>query len=216
MFKGFEQGRNDYQRLERRWPASTGLLIVSIFFGHKFWAWDATQMSLYWVARLPIERPSRQTSRISPTRRPERPVFVPVARNGGRRRQWKIALSLAIVGAVAAPFIFRTYNANTTHKIFVPLTAEETENLARFSYECQRLAAKRELADSDVVRAMNCRRYEQGGDYEYYPDQRLYLTRNAAAVAATFVSVFGLTFLIPMLIHGLAFQAQRYWKWLNA
>ncbi len=29
---GFEQGSNDYQRLERRWPASTGLMIVSIIF----------------------------------------------------------------------------------------------------------------------------------------------------------------------------------------
>src|ERR1700730_968200 len=129
MSRGFEQRRNDYQRLERRWPASTGLLIVSIFFGHKFWAWDATQMSLYWVARLPIERPSRQTSRISSMRRPERPVFVPVARNGGRRRQWKIALSRAIVGALAAPFLFRTCKARPTYSVWVPLTAREKENL---------------------------------------------------------------------------------------
>jgi hypothetical protein len=122
---GFEQGWNDYQRLERRWPASTGWLIVSILFANRLWIGDVTQMSLYWVARLSIERPKEQTSRISPMRRPERPVFVPVARNGGRRRQWKIALSLAIVGALAAPFVFRTYKARPTYSVWVPLSARE-------------------------------------------------------------------------------------------
>jgi hypothetical protein len=39
---------------------------------------------------------------------------------------------------------------------------------------------------------------------------------NAGVAGATFVSVFGLAFLIPMLIYGLAFLAQRYWKWLKA
>src|SRR5260370_37604568 len=101
MFKRFEQGSNDYQRLERRWPASTGLLIVSIFFSHKFWAWDATQMSLYWVARLPIERPSRQASPLASIKSSRTPAAQPIRRS----RQWKIALSLAIIGALAAPFL---------------------------------------------------------------------------------------------------------------
>ena len=56
---GFEQGRNDYERLERRWPASTGWLIASILFAHKLWIMDVTSMSLYWVARLPIDLGSR-------------------------------------------------------------------------------------------------------------------------------------------------------------
>jgi hypothetical protein len=41
--------------------------------------------------------------------------------------QRKIALSLAIVGALAAPFIFRTYKANPRFEEFVPLTAEQRE-----------------------------------------------------------------------------------------
>jgi hypothetical protein len=113
------------------------------------------------------------------------------------------------VGALAAPFISRTYQVNTTRHVFVPLTAEETNNLAQFSYQCQRLAAKRELADSDMVTAINCRRYEQGGHYEYYPDTFKYLFMNAVVAAATFVIVFGLTLLLPIFIR-------RYWKWLNA
>jgi hypothetical protein len=34
-------------------PASTALLIASIFFLNKLWALDCTSMSAYWVARLP-------------------------------------------------------------------------------------------------------------------------------------------------------------------
>src|SRR6266567_9238727 len=89
---GFEQGRNDYQRLEGRWPASTGWLIVSILFANKLWIGDVTSMSLYWVARLAIKRPREQTSHLSPMRRPERAVLAKAAPNGGRGRQWKIAL----------------------------------------------------------------------------------------------------------------------------
>jgi hypothetical protein len=45
-------------------------------------------------------------------------------------RQWKIALSLAITGALAAPFVFRTYKARPTYSVWSPLTAREKENLA--------------------------------------------------------------------------------------
>jgi hypothetical protein len=121
---GFEQVSNDYQRLERRWPASTGWLIVSVLFANKLWIMDVTSMSLYWVARLPIKRPREQTY-LLPMRRPERAVLATAAPNGSRGRQWKIALSLAIVGALAAPFLFRTYKARPIHSVWVPLTARE-------------------------------------------------------------------------------------------
>lgn len=213
--------RNDYERLERRWPASTGWLIVSILLAHKLWIMDVTSMSLYWVARLPNKRPREQTSRISSMRRPERPVFVPVARNGGRRRQWKIALSLAIVGALAAPFLFRTCKARPTYSVWVPLTAREKENLVvslQNSNYCQ--TDYRPGTDDSFVADFFCHKekekFELGGDYEYHADQPKYLAMNAGVAGATFVSVFGLAFLIPMLIYGLAFLAQRYWKWLKA
>jgi hypothetical protein len=218
---GFEQGRNDYQRLERRWPASTGWLIVSILLANKLWIGDVTSMSLYWVARLPIKRPKGQTSYLSPMRRPERAVLATAAPNGGRRRQWKIALSLAIIGAVAAPFVFRTYKARPTYSVWLPLTVREKEDLAasiQNSSNCQ--TDYRRGTDDSFVADFFCRKekekFELGGDYEYHPDWIKYLAVNVGAAAATFVSVFGLAFLIPMLIHGLAFLARRYWKWLNA
>jgi hypothetical protein len=173
-------------------------------------------MSLYWVARLPFERPKQQTSRISPMRRSERPVFVPVARNGGRRRQWKIALSLAIVGALAAPFVFRTYKARPTHSVWVPLTVREKENLA---VSLQNSSYCRRRTDNDVIHFLCYKakeKFELGGDYEYHPDRPKYLAMNVGVAAATFVSFFALAFLIPILIHGVAFLARRYWTWLNA
>jgi hypothetical protein len=47
-----------------------------------------------------------------------------------RLRQWKIALSLAVVGALAAPFAFGTYKARPTYSVRVPLTAQEKEAAA--------------------------------------------------------------------------------------
>jgi hypothetical protein len=135
-------------------------------------------------------------------------------------RQWKIALSLAIVGALAAPFVFRTYKARPTYSVWVPLTAQEKENLAasiQNSSYCQ--TDYRRRTDDSFVADFICRKekekFELGGDYEYHPDGLKYLAVNVGAALATFVGVFGLAFLVPILIHGLASLARRYWKWLN-
>ena len=46
-------------------------------------------------------------------------------------RQYKIALSLAIVGAAAAPFIFGSYKMNfQPSSVVVALTTEEKEQMA--------------------------------------------------------------------------------------
>jgi hypothetical protein len=210
-------------RVERFAPASTGLLIVSIIFANKFWILDATSMSLYWAARLPIKRPKPT----SPLRLGSVP-WVPVQRavpDGHKRRRWKIALSLAIVGAVVAPFVFRTYKAHPTYSVWVPLTAEEREHLASSLKNSDRnCQSRRELGiiEDGVVDYINCHRdkekveLELGGHSEYYPLWLEYLAMNAGVAAATFACVFGLALLIPMFVRSLAFLILRYWKWLNA
>ena len=50
----------------------------------------------------------------------------------GRPRQWKIALSLAVVGALAAPFAFGTYKARPVSAVWVPLTAHDKEQRANY------------------------------------------------------------------------------------
>jgi hypothetical protein len=131
-------------------------------------------------------------------------------------RRWKIALSLAIVGALAAPFVFRAYKARPTYSVWVPLTSQEKETLAsslQSSNFCRR-------ETGSIVVDFVCRRekekFEQGGDYEYRSDWQKYFAMNVGVAAATFVSVFGLTFLISMLVRGVASLIRRYWEWLSA
>ncbi len=123
-------------------------------------------------------------------------------------RQWKIALSLALVGSLAAPFVFRTYKVRPTYSVFIPFTANQKENLASYvqnSNNCQDTA-------SSLVEDFVCRhskeRLDQGGDYESHPDLLKYLALNAGVAVAMFATIFGLAFVIPALLR-------RYWKWLN-
>jgi hypothetical protein len=44
--------------------------------------------------------------------------------------QRKIALSLAVIGAIAAPFVLRTYNLRPTSETWVPLAAHEKDKIA--------------------------------------------------------------------------------------
>src|SRR5260370_7813542 len=119
-----EQTPEQAAELGGLWPASTGCLISSILFADKLWLLDVTSMSLYWVARLPIERP-KATSPLAPRRAARKPERATAVATKGHRRQRKIALSLAIVSALAAPFVFRTYKERFIHSLSVPLTPQE-------------------------------------------------------------------------------------------
>ena len=55
--------------------------------------------------------------------------------------------------------------------------------------------------------------YKEGG---VHADLLQYLAMNVGVAAATAFSLFGLAYLIPMLIRGVVFLAQRCWRWLNA
>lgn len=133
-----------------------------------------------------------------------------------RRRQRKIVLSIAVVTTLAAPFVFGTYRARPTYSVWVPLTTQEQENLsARYhgGGYCQRSID--DVADRVVCRMLE-EEYEQGGRYEHPPNLQKYLAINAGVAMATFISVFALAFLIPMLARGSAFIVRRYWQWLDA
>jgi len=55
--------------------------------------------------------------------------------------------------------------------------------------------------------------YKEGG---VHADLLQYLAMNVGVAAATAFSLFGLAYLIPMLIRGVVFLARRCWRWLNA
>ena len=128
----------------------------------------------------------------------------------GRLRQWKIALSLAVVGALAAPFAFGTYKARPP----VPLTAQEKEERANYlsshGNHCEGIP--------DEILCLSVMAELESGttSSESHYDLPKYWMMNVGVAAGTAVSIFGLAYLIPMLIRGVAFLARRYWGWLNA
>jgi hypothetical protein len=134
-------------------------------------------------------------------------------------RQYKIALSLAIVGAAAAPFIFGSYEMNfQPSSVVVPLTTEEKEQMAaklKSNNYCQeqrdRLTKSHDFSDTLPVVAceLEAKTLESGETIHSYSRAPKYLAINAAVVVVSFALIFGLTYFLPAL-------ARRYWKWLNA
>jgi hypothetical protein len=146
-------------------------------------------------------------------------------------RQWKVALSLAIVGAIAAPFVFDTYNADPTSHTWVPIRAEdraaisarlnETNNCQVLTDRVNSLPLPKDpevrtsalLQNNDFLPEVDCHidqdRLQNGGYFETHPDLLKYLAINGLTAGAIFGAIFGLAFLVPTLVR-------RYWRWLNA
>jgi len=147
-------------------------------------------------------------------------------------KQRKIAISLAVVGAITAPFVFGTYKERPiTHD--PPLTAKEKADIAaelKETNNCQTYHDRSEqfmrgakglppdkvtemfLRNNDFLREGSCkegqRRLEAGGDFKEHPDTLKYLAINAATAGSAFVVIYGLAYLLPAI-------ARRYWRWLN-
>jgi len=139
-------------------------------------------------------------------------------------RQWKIALSLAVVGALAAPFAFRTYNVRTVSKVWVvPLTEKDkeqrknylgTKDCAYFEVSSERLSCLG--TERETFKRIIEEELERGKRAEFHADLAKDLALNVLIAAATGYILFLLAYLIPMLFRGIASLVRRYWNWLNA
>ena len=130
-------------------------------------------------------------------------------------KQRKIAISLAIVGAIAAPFVFGTYKMKPPYistwepidaefKAFIVAHMESTNN-------CQEYVdrAQQSVENSNILsNLVSCRRQQkvlnEGGMYVPRPSTPLKLALNVAAAAVGFIVIFGMAYLLPAL-------ARRYW-----
>jgi hypothetical protein len=123
-------------------------------------------------------------------------------------KQRKIALSLAVVGAIAAPFVFHTYKEfPRALNVWTPLTAEEKDyrtTRLKETNNCQTNLHWEGETEADSRRngfLENCRwlqkTLKEGGSYVYGPSIPLYLALNAAVAIPAFILVFGLTYLPP-------------------
>lgn len=125
-------------------------------------------------------------------------------------RHRKIAVSLAVIGAVAAPFITGTAKMRPVSETCVPITEDEEKRLTDYLKEenyCVGPKFENNFAARYVCRE-DLKTLYRSAKYEAYPSLLKYLAANALAIIAGFVSIFGLAMLLPALFR-------RYWKWLN-
>jgi hypothetical protein len=135
-------------------------------------------------------------------------------------RQWKIAFSLAIVAAIAAPLVLGTYKSQPYFAWlpvpyvsgFRPLTAEQREETTAYLARLNNCREFETIPIGDIPdEGMRC--FEQigllrNGEYYSHFSEPRYLALNAAAAVAGFVSIFGLAMVLPALVR-------RYWRWLS-
>jgi hypothetical protein len=126
-------------------------------------------------------------------------------------KHWKIAISLAILGAIAAPFITRTVKMEPTTESWVALTQDEKERISAELSEtsnCRTLSeqfdAKKNMGNKPSVedfmdaisRDSICRdqlkSLELGGHAESHPSLLKYAAFNLASALAGFGIVFGI------------------------
>jgi hypothetical protein len=138
-------------------------------------------------------------------------------------QQLKIALSLAIIGALASPFMAGSYKVHPTVDEWVQLEPAQKTKITAYMEEtknCQTLAdrvpksqTRDLLSNSDYLRGFSCRndleKLVKGGESESHVSALKYIATNLAVALCGFLVVFGLTLLIPSI-------ARRYWNWLKA
>jgi hypothetical protein len=82
-------------------------------------------------------------------------------------KQRKIAISIAVVAAIATPFASGTYKANPLSKMFVPLSKDEEAEIRAV------------LAETN-----NCQNWQAGGRFDNHFPLSKYLALNAIAAVA--------------------------------
>jgi hypothetical protein len=123
-------------------------------------------------------------------------------------KRWKLALSLAVVAAIAVPAIAGTWRLAPSK--WVDLTDSQKQrisNLIDRTNNCTRFSDESEYEDS-ICRVAR-EQLANGGSY--YPPERVtakFLWKNAVAAGAAFLTVFALAMLTPIF-------GRQYLAWLR-
>jgi hypothetical protein len=116
---------------------------------------------------------------------------------------WKVAISLAIVGALAAPFILGTWKLRPTE--WVPFTEEQRQEIENRVNSCKDISDKGERFFCEYF---NSNWLKEGGEYVNNLDSFKYWIINLVVALVMFVGIFGLSIVILKI-------ALRYWGWLK-
>jgi hypothetical protein len=126
-------------------------------------------------------------------------------------KQRKIAISLAVVGAIAAPFVFHTYKARPiANNVWTPMSDDVKELFSANVKICQTFENLGHVIHESLLEGCRFQQkaLEEGGYYARGRSKPLYLALNAAVAVSAFVVIFGLSYLLPAL-------ARRYWRWIK-
>ena len=134
-------------------------------------------------------------------------------------KQWKVAISLAILGAIAAPFVTHTLRMHPTTETWIPLTQDEKERVSAEMSKTSNCLTLSEQFDAkkntgskpsveDFMDAISrdsiCRdqlkTLELGGHAESHPSLLKYAVLNLASALAGFGIVFGVAVVILSII----------------
>jgi hypothetical protein len=148
---------------------------------------------------------------------------MPARRRLDPMNSWKIAISLAAVGAVASPVIVGTWQTRSNQARWIALTPERRDILLaemERSKNCRFYETQVEARDivglkpdsDDISRAVLCHRereeLDNGGRAERYFSLLRYLSTNGAVTVASFVGIFALAIVLLGVMR-------RYRLWLK-
>ena len=125
-------------------------------------------------------------------------------------KQWKVAISLAILGALAAPFVTQTVRMHPTTETWIPLTQDEKERISAEmskTSNCRTVSEQFEakkntgskpsvedfmnVISQDSICRDQLKSLELGGHVESHPSMLKYAAFNLASALAGFGIVFG-------------------------
>ena len=117
-----------------------------------------------------------------------------------KARRWKIAIPVAVVGAIAAPFVFGTWKMPQTSETWVPLTADQKAKLDIYMQSTENCRTFEAASGDKDFCDMELEKLRAGGEYQYlYLSTPKYFALNFAVALGAFIAVFSLTFLLPGL-----------------
>ena len=129
------------------------------------------------------------------------------AEKPGQRRRWKIALPVAVIAAIAAPFVFGTWKMQTTSETWVPVTADQKAKLDTYMQNTENCRAFEAASGDKDFCNLELEKLRAGGEYQYlYLSTVKYFALNFAIALGAFIAVFGLTFLIVGLSRRYSFR----------
>jgi hypothetical protein len=121
---------------------------------------------------------------------------------------WKVAISLAVVGAVGAPFVLGTWKAMPRKEVWIPLTEQRRQEIENYLKEVN-YCKDRSEGDRFACEWFTIKPLEEGREFVgMQPNLLKYLAFNLAVTLPVFVGIFCLAMVIPLI-------ALRYWRWLR-